>query len=123
MRLFPPGEGGAGRPVRDGDPGVLLDDPGGGGRNGDPPALTGERGGLAFAAPASVDFFVCQRTMFTQLHSGSLQPSSCQMHQQRISAVSGPKFTILWGHVGEILLLNKFFPIVDTCLCCKDIAR
>ena len=28
---------------------------------------------------------------------------------KRISAASGPKFTILWGHVGEILLLNKFF--------------
>ena len=27
----------------------------------------------------------------------------------RISAVSWPKFTILWGHVEEILLLNKFF--------------
>ena len=26
-----------------------------------------------------------------------------------ISAVSGPKFTILWGHVEDILLLNKFF--------------
>ena len=25
-----------------------------------------------------------------------------------ISAVSGPKFTILWGHVEEILLLNAF---------------
>jgi len=28
---------------------------------------------------------------------------------ERISATRGPKFTILWGHVGEILLLNKFF--------------
>jgi len=28
---------------------------------------------------------------------------------ERISAASGPKFTILWGHVLEILLLNKFF--------------
>jgi len=28
---------------------------------------------------------------------------------ETISALSGPKFTILWGHVGEILLLNKFF--------------
>ena len=28
---------------------------------------------------------------------------------ERISAASGPKFTILWEHVGEILLLNKFF--------------
>ena len=25
--------------------------------------------------------------------------------------------------MGEILLLNKFFPIVDTCLICEDIAR
>ena len=41
---------------------------------------------------------------------------------ERISAASEPKFTILWGHVEEILLLNKFFPIVDTCLICKDIA-
>jgi len=40
-----------------------------------------------------------------------------------ISATSGPTFTILWGHVEEILLLNKFFfPIVDTCLSCEDIA-
>ena len=37
-----------------------------------------------------------------------------------ISAVSGPKFTILSGHVEEVLLLNKFFPIVDTCLSCED---
>ena len=27
----------------------------------------------------------------------------------QISAPSGPKFTILWGHVEEILLLNNFF--------------
>jgi len=26
-----------------------------------------------------------------------------------ISAASGPKFTILWGRVKDILLLNKFF--------------
>ena len=43
---------------------------------------------------------------------------------ETISAASGPKFTVLWGHVEEILLLNKFFfPIVDTCLSCEDIAR
>jgi len=40
-----------------------------------------------------------------------------------ISAASGPKFTILWGRMEDILLLNKFFPIVDTCLSCEDIAR
>jgi len=28
---------------------------------------------------------------------------------ETISAAIAPKFTILWGHVGEILLLNKFF--------------
>jgi len=43
--------------------------------------------------------------------------------RQRISAASGPKVTILWGHVKKILLLNKFFPIVDMCLSCEDIAR
>jgi len=41
-----------------------------------------------------------------------------------ISAVSGPKFAIMWGRVEEILLFNKcFFPIVDTFLSCEDIAR
>jgi len=28
---------------------------------------------------------------------------------ERISAASRPKFTIFWGHLEEILLLNKFF--------------
>jgi len=43
---------------------------------------------------------------------------------ETISAASGPKFTILWGHVEELLLFSKFFfPIVDTCLSCEDIAR
>ena len=42
---------------------------------------------------------------------------------ETISAASGPKFTILCGLAEEILLLNKFFPIVDTCLSCEDIAR
>ena len=42
---------------------------------------------------------------------------------ETIPAASGSKFTILWAHVEQILLLNKFFPIVDTCLSCEDIAR
>jgi len=42
---------------------------------------------------------------------------------ETISAASGPKFTILWGHVEEMLVLNNFFPIVDTCLSCEDRAR
>jgi len=40
-----------------------------------------------------------------------------------ILAASGPKFTILSGHVGEILLFKKIFPIVDMRLSCEDIAR
>jgi len=28
---------------------------------------------------------------------------------EKISATSGSNFTVLWGHVEEILLLNKFF--------------
>jgi len=43
--------------------------------------------------------------------------------RQQISAVSRPKFTILWGHVEDLSLLNNFFPIVDTCLSCEDIAQ
>jgi len=42
---------------------------------------------------------------------------------ETISAASGPKFTILWGHLEDILLLNKFFPVVDMCLSCEDRAR
>ena len=42
---------------------------------------------------------------------------------ETISADSKPKFTIFWGHVEEILLLNKFFSVVDTFLSCEDIAR
>jgi len=40
-----------------------------------------------------------------------------------ISAVSGPKFTILFGHVEDILVLNNLFPIVNMCVNCEDIAR
>jgi len=42
---------------------------------------------------------------------------------ESIPAASGPKFAILWGHVEDILLLNKYFSIVDTCLSCEDSAR
>ena len=33
------------------------------------------------------------------------------------------KFTVLSGHVEEVLLFNKFFPIVDSCLSYEDIAQ
>jgi len=37
--------------------------------------------------------------------------------------VGRSKFTVLCRHVEEMLLLNNFFPIIDTCLSCKDISR
>jgi len=37
-----------------------------------------------------------------------------------ISAIRGPKFAIVGGHVEEVLLLNKFFPIVDTLVAKKQ---
>jgi len=40
-----------------------------------------------------------------------------------VSAVSGPKFTILRGHMYEVLLFNKFFSVVDTCRSCEDTAQ
>jgi len=40
-----------------------------------------------------------------------------------ISAASGLKFTTLSGHMEEVLLFNKFFPIADTYLSCEDIAQ
>ena len=49
-------------------------------------------------------------------------PGSPQTNET-ISAASGPKYTILQGHVEEILLLKSFFPIVDMCRSCEDIAR
>ena len=33
------------------------------------------------------------------------------------------QFAILWGHVEEVLLLNKFFPVVNTCLSYEDSAQ
>ena len=47
----------------------------------------------------------------------------CLKVLDRSQPLVGRKFTILCEHVEDILLLNKFFPIVDTCLSCKDIAR
>jgi len=37
----------------------------------------------------------------------------------QISAVSGPMFTILWEHLEEILLLNKFFRLSICALVAK----
>ena len=39
--------------------------------------------------------------------------------RQQISAVSRLKFTILWGHMDEVLLLNKFFRLSICALVAK----
>jgi len=39
----------------------------------------------------------------------SLKFAGVPQTNETISAASRPKFTILWGHLEEILLLNKFF--------------
>jgi len=43
------------------------------------------------------------------------------MHQtkKRISGANEQMFILLCGHIEEILLFIKFFPIVDTCLSCE----
>ena len=56
---------------------------------------------------------------FTFVNYCKYMPQTNEM----ISATSVPKFTILWWHVEELLLLNKFFPIVNICLSREDIAR
>jgi len=54
---------------------------------------------------------------------GSRSRNSLQYQtRQRISAASGPKCTILWDLWGRHCCLTSFFPIVNTCLRCEDIA-
>jgi len=38
-----------------------------------------------------------------------LKLAGVRQTRQQISAASRPKFTMLWGHVEEVLLFNKFF--------------
>jgi len=43
--------------------------------------------------------------------------------RQQISAVSRPKFTILSGHVEEVLMFNTLFQSIDICLSSEEIVR
>ena len=52
----------------------------------------------------------------------SLKFAGMPQTNETISAAR-PKFTILRGHVEEVLLISNLFPIVDKCLSCEDIAR
>ena len=70
----------------------------------------GEVGGALYSAPQSLAdahyYMPCSNAAKTrrQLKFGRVPQTS-----KTISAASGPKFAILWEHVEEILLLNKFF--------------
>ena len=48
----------------------------------------------------------------------------CPKLVNRSQPLVGRSSPLLWRHVEDILLLNKFFfPIVDICLSCEDIVR
>ena len=63
---------------------------------------------------------LCSNAAKTQI---PLKFAGVPQTRQQISAVSRPKFTILSGHVEELSVFNKLFPIVDICLSSEDIAR
>jgi len=63
--------------------------------------------------PTPTTRVLCSNAVKTR---NSLKLPGVPQTNETISAASGPKFTILWGHVEEILLLNRFFPIVDSSL-------
>jgi len=79
-------------------------------------AALSNMGGALCLMPQSLADARYQRTR------NPLKLAGLPITRQQILAVSGPKFTILWGRVGEILLFNRFFPIVNECLSCEDIA-
>jgi len=79
-------------------------------------------GGALYSMPQSVAdahyYMPCSNAAKTrnQLKFGGVPQTN-----ETISAASGPKLTISWGHLEDILLLYMFFPIVDACLSCEDI--
>jgi len=69
-------------------------------------------GGALYSTPQSLAdahyYMPCNNAAKTrnQLKCGGVPQTQSN---ETISAASGPKFTILWGHLEDILLLNKFF--------------
>ena len=77
-------------------------------------------GGALYSTPQSVadahNYIPCSNAAKTrnQLKCGGVPQSN-----ETISAASGPKFTILWGHLQDILLLNNFFRLSIRALVAK----
>jgi len=67
-------------------------------------------GGALYSAPQSLAgaryYMPCSNAAKTRK---PLKVAGVPQTPERISAASRPKFTILCGHMEEILLLNKFF--------------
>jgi len=80
--------------------------------------------GALYSTPQSLSdahyYMPCSNAAKTQKQ---LKFGGVPQTNETISVASGPKFTVLWGHLEDILLLNRFFPIVDMCLSCEDIAQ
>ena len=80
-----------------------------------PHKVVGSRGGTCPQCPTARDASV----------RNPLKLAGVPQTTGPISAVSGPKFNILCGHLEEIgpyCCLTSFFPIVHMCLSCEDIA-
>jgi len=81
-------------------------------------------GGALYSTPQSLaDAHYCMPFSNAAKTRNQLKFGGLPQTKEMISAASGPKFTILWGRLEDILLLNNFFPIVDICLICEDIVQ
>jgi len=67
-------------------------------------------GGALYSMPQSLAdahyYMPCSNAAKTR---NQLKLGGVPQTNERISTASGPKFTILWGHLEDILLLNKLF--------------
>jgi len=77
-------------------------------------------GGALCSAPQSLAdthyYMPCSNAAKTR---NTLKLAGVPQNTGSISAASGPKFTILWGHVEDILMLNKFFRLSMRALVAK----
>jgi len=72
-------------------------------------------GGAVCSTPQSLADVQCQSACSSAAKTRNpLKFAGVSQTPEPISAVSGPKSTILSGHVEEVLVLNNFFPIVHT---------
>ena len=69
-------------------------------------------GGAVCSTPQSLADVPCNNAAKMR---NPLKCARLSQTRQQISAANGPKFAILWGHVEEILLLNKFFFRLSIC--------